>query len=518
MDEKNHTDAIYVNDSWSINSKWNVLAGFRYNKMYLQNVGKDIHSISASEPRVMVKFNPDGQNKRVISLSYGKLSAAYSDQISNYFRSNEWSMNTQAPWTGANLAIAQPGIDSPASLLDAPVGTYNGYTYTGATMYGVRFVDYAAYTDTRNYATHGSGDIVNSEGQNVTEGLRAPYALEWNLGFQRNYPKGWFKAELVQRTYKGSIQGHPWTGLYDYGPDTWIIFKSANPADATFRQLTQKAYFPNAEKDTIYRAVDFSFDRQISTRWSVNGNFTYDRTTGVNQEEFEKMRRLRNALLGAAQGDVVPDEILSSNKFGFVAIQYIQPVGKGNISFTAKFNYNDGNGRTTPYSQLNYMDLPGYAAYAAQMPDTLPNPDGGTIAWSSGWNDGRGAKRANMFYRVYSGSAGQYRNYWDTYSTDAVINADVPLYGKLHLIGRVQITNVFNNMLLTNQYTAFSGGVNNGVNDGNGGYTRVTGRMFQKFDANYIIGQPNHIKSPGQGYQDYTSGRSFSDVSIGLKF
>jgi hypothetical protein len=522
MDEKNHTDAFYVNDSWTINPKWNAMLGYRYSKMYLQNVGRDISSISVSEPRAMIKYNPDGQNQRIISLSFAKLSQAYSDQIANYFRSNEWSMNTQSPWTGAALDIVQPGIDSPEAATDAPNGLHNGYNYTGANMYGVRFVDYATLTNPENYAKRGSGDIINSADQNVTEGLRAPYALEWNLGFQRNYAKGYFKLNLVQRTYKGSIQGHPWTGLFDYGANSWVILTSPNPEDPNYKQITQKAYFPNAEKDQIYRNVEFSFERAVSTRWSVSGNFTYERTTGVNQEEYEKMKGLRNALLGYNEA-VTPDEILSNNKFGYLAITYIQPVGKGNISFAAKVNYNNNNGYTTPYSALNYMDLPGFAAYAqANLPDTLPNAaTGGTIAWNSSWNEGRGAKRSNMYYRVYTGAAGQYRNAWDTYSVDSVINADVPLHGKLHLIGRLQVNNVFNNMLMTNMYTAFSGGVNNGVAGGGSGDARVSGRMYQTFNANRVYGQGANAYIAGQGYQDYNygnGGRSFSNVSVGLKF
>lgn len=516
-DENNHTDAFYVNDSWTINNNWNVMVGARYNKMTLSVYGKDARDMNVFEPRAMVKFNPDGDNKNVYSLSYAKLSQAYSDKIANYFRGNEWTIMSMQHWIGANLdsAIAQPGFDSVRAQNDVPAaGTHNGYTYDGVTpMNGLRFVDYKTLTDPANYSKTG---WFRDQSQTVQiNDLTTPYALEWNLGFQHNFSQGWFKLNFVQRDYKDRILGYAWAPLTDFGAGNNMYIKSPIPG-STETLMTWKDFYPNSKKGQTYRSLEFSFDRQLTSRWDLTGSFTMAKATGWNEEEYYTNQTIRRDILDPQEAAAAtPNTILENSKYGYLAVTYIQPVGKGNVSLSARLNYNNNGGNGSLAWQKNYMDNSKFAAYTTAN-NIYNDHDPNGIGWVSK-NDGWGASRNNMFYNVYYGSAGQYRDSLDTFQTDVKLNADVPVYKKIHLIGYISVNNIFNQFQLTNMWTAMKG-MHNSMS---GNYAGVNGRGYQVFDGGHVYGQAANALNSSQLYADYNwgnAGRQITNVSIGLKF
>jgi len=515
-DEKNNTDAIYVNDSWTIDSKWNVMVGARYSNLHLQQYGEDSKTMHVFEPRGMVKFNPDGDNKNIYSFSFAKLSQAYSDKIANYFRGNEWTISSMNHWIGtalnaaAGAGNAQHGFDSVAAQTDTPTGTFGGYTYTGANMHGVRFVDYATLTDPNNYSK--TSLFVDKRQTTDISSLSVPYALEANLGFQHNFSQGWFKLNAVQRKYHDRILGQPWAALTNFSKDNYILMNSP-VTGSTQQEMAWKDIYPSSKHGQTYRSLEFSFDRQLTSRWDLTGSFTLAKTTGVNEEEYYTNPALREALLSTSERDaVVPDTVLTNDKYGYLAVTYVQPVGKGNVSFSARLNYNNNGGYGSLNFQRNYQDNANWATYVANIPKKA-NAAG--VVWQDTGNDW-GSGKGNFNYNTYFGAAGQYRNSMDTFSTDVKLNADVPIYKKIRLIGYISINNIFNTFQMTSMYTAMndrSGQVNGDVG--------VTGRSYQKFDATHVFGQASNIKNPAQLYSDYNwgnAGRQVTNVSIGLKF
>jgi len=522
QDEKNSTDAFYVNDSWTINSKWNVMIGARYNKMELMMYGKEAKTMNVFEPRAMVKFNPDGNNKNIFSLSYAKLSQVYSDKMANYFRGNEWTMQSMQHWTGAALdtAIQQHGFDSVSAQNDVVSGTHNGYTYDGVTnMHGIRFVDYQTLTNFANYSTDAS--FKNRPATCDISDLRVPYALEANLGFQHNFSQGWFKINAVQRQYKDRILGYNWAAVANFGKDNWKIINSPVPG-STQQSLAWKDIYRSSTQGQTYRSVEFSFDRQLTSRWDLTGAFTLAYATGKNEEQYYQNISIRQDMLTASeQAAITPDTVLTNDKFGYLAVTYVQPVGKGNISLSTRLNYANNGGYGSLNYTGNYQDDPRFAAYASSIPknasDAANNPN--ALGWT-GDNSGAdyGFAKSDMNYTVYYGSAGQYRTNFDTYTADLKLNADLPIYKKLHFIGYVTMSNIFNAYQLTNMHTAMSNMAGQ-VNASSG--AGVYGRAYQTFDANYVYGKPQNINNANQRHSDYNwgnPGRQVTNVSIGLKF
>jgi hypothetical protein len=398
-------------------------------------------------------------------------------------------------------------------------------------MHGVRFVDYDTMRNEDNYSKSGSGNITDATQKLIGTGLKTPFAIEMSFGFQRNFSNGWFKMNLVQRKYHDMIVGHWWTGITDYGIGNYVVMHNPNPGDPTYQQMDWKQFFYNNKDTSTYRNIEFSFDRQLTTRWDFTGSFTYERTTGVvgNGDAYYSNKTLRDALIPLSQqGDIYPDGILSSSKFGYLALTYIQPVGKGNISFAVKLNYQDNGGFTQPQSQLNYANLGNFGDYSLNIPTTIENQydvangvpvaNRRVVSWNSTYS-AHGISTNNLGYNVYQGSAGQYRNSLDTFFADAKINGDVPLYGKLHLIGYIEIHNIFNSYQMTNMYTALNDAYSGQTSAGSG--AKIDGRFYQRFDNSHTFGRSQNAKSAGASYQDYNwgnGGRSFTNVSVGLKF
>jgi hypothetical protein len=497
-DSRNSTTSLWVNDNWTVNSLVNVMLGFRYNKLSMQDQGgHKLNDMSIFEPRFMFKFNPDGQNKEVYSVSAAKLASAYSDAVANNFRGNAWEVRTVHLWSGAALGAGQPGFDTPGAATDAPTGTYNGYTYTGQNMNGVRWVDYAALTDPKNYGP--AYDMLDARQTYLSNGLRAPYALEYSVGYQRNYDSGFFKLNVTRRVYKDNIIGP----IHDYGMDNMVHMTSPAPGDP-LRLWKQATVWRNSQFDRTYTGVEVSFAKQLSSRWSTMGSFTWDRSTGTNDLDYYNYKTLREKLLTPEQQNAaVGHGLLSSNQIAHLFLTYTVPVASGNVSFSLKADTWLG-GVIAPQGWTDYRSLAGFGSLA------LPGNIGGDRVIDIDQRTGNW----QTFFPTYNGDMGAFKTGVDYYQIGAKVQWDIPIgIGKVHLIGYVSIDNLFNHMLMTNVYGYFTGDSPNQSNN------VAPGSAMALFNGNRTYGQtPGDI---GAKYGDYNMGygsRRVGDFSIGFKF
>jgi hypothetical protein len=507
-DSTNSTTSFWVNDVWTIDSRWSVLGGIRFNRLTMQDQGGvELDASSLVEPRLQVKFNPDGQNKEIYSLSAAKLASAYSDQMANEFRGNEWEVRTVHLWSGAGLAATQPGFDTAAALTDAPTGTYNGYTYTGANMFGVRFVDYAALTNASNYAP--SFDFVDARQTYSAKNLKAPYALEFNLGYQRNYDSGYFKLNLVRRLYKDDIVG-PVRG---YGMDYLVHMVSPDPSDPS-RMYKGAGYWINSENTREFNSLEYTFSKKFSARWNVSGGYTWDRTTGTNDMDYYNFQNLQKALLTPAQQvAAVGKGVLNRNQVGHLFVTYVRPVGAGNISFSIKADSWLG-GMGSLNGRASYESLAGWSG--VQLPGTLNGER--LIAIDTRPTNAAGTSSANLWYNSYVGGMNAYNTGVDYYQVGMKIQWDVPIgLVKTHLIGYVSIDNIFNHMLLTHTLGFFDQQVSGGVS-GNSWEGTIPGRAYANNSGGTYGSTYNTGGNRFNDYNNGNGGRKVGDFSIGLRF
>lgn len=495
-DSSNSTTSIYVNDNWAINPQWNVMLGARYSKLVMQDQGgRQLDDMSVFEPRFLVKFNPDGANREIYSFSAAKLASAYSDAVANAFRGNAWEVRTVHLWNGAGLAAPQPGFDTAAATTDILSGTYNGYTYSGQNMNGVRWVDYSTLTDTRNYGP--AIYFVDARQTYQSKGLRAPYAIEYNLGYQRNYETGYFKLNATRRDYKDNIVG----SIHDYGMAHMVHMTSPAPGD-TARMWKQATRWLNSEFTREFTGIDFSFQKQLSSRWNMMGSYTWDQSTGTNDLDYYNYKSLREKLLTPAQQEAaVGKGVLSRNQVAHLFLTYSMPVDTGNLSFSLKADaWRTGVSQAQGWT--DYRSLPGFAAL--QLPGTIGGESVVDI-------DQRTGNWATMF-PTYYGDMGTYKAGLDYWQLGAKIQWDIPIgVGKVHLFGHVSIDNLFNRWTATNLYGYFTG-------DQPTQFTYIApGSAMARFANVY-----GRTPSPdGAKYSDYNNGfggRRVGEFSIGLRF
>jgi hypothetical protein len=499
-DSKNSTTSLYVNDNWSMNSQWNVMLGARYNKLVMQDQGgNQLNDMNIFEPRFLLKFNPDGKNKEVYSFSAAKLASAYSDAVANNFRGNAWEVRTVHLWSGSALdsSIAQPGFDTPGAAGDAPTGTHNGYTYTGQNMNGVRWVDYQTLTDPGNYGP--AYDMLDARQTYLSNGLKAPYAVELSLGYQRNYDSGFFRFNATRRTYKNNIIG----SIHDYGMASMVHMVSPAPNDP-LRMWKQATVWRNSEFDRVYTGLEMTFQKQLSTRWSLMGSYTMDQSTGTNDLDYYNYKTLREKLLTPEQQNAaVGHGVLSRNQIAHLFLTYTVPVGGGNISFAIKADTWQG-GVIQAQGWTDYRTLPGFAAL--QLPSTIGGErvidvDQRTGNWQT-------------FFPTYNGDMGAFKTGVDYYQLGAKLQWDIPIgVGKVRMIGFVSIDNLFNHMIMTNVYGYFTGDSPNQNNN------VAPGSAMALFYSGRTYGQtPGDV---GAKYGDFNmgnGGRRVGDFSFGFKF
>lgn len=497
-DSKNRTTSIYVNDNWTVNSFLNLMVGARYNKLTMQDQGgNSLDDMSVFEPRLLMKFNPDGSNREIWSLSAAKLASAYSDAVANNFRGNAWEVRTVHLWNGANLDGGQPGFDTNGALSDAPTGTHNGYTYTGQNMNGVRFVDYDTLIDAKNYGP--AYDMLDARQTYLAKGLRAPYAYEFSVGYQRNYESGYFKANVIRRVYKDNIV----SSIHDYGMDSMVHMTSPDPNDP-LRMWKQKTSWLNSKFDRVYTGLEIAFQKQLSSRWSLIGSYTYDQSTGTNDLDYYNYKNLREKLLTPEQQErAVGKGLLSRNQIAHVFLTYTHPVGKGNVSFSMKADAWTG-GVIQAQGWTDYRSMAGFAAL--QLPGSINGErvidvDQRTSNWQT-------------YFPTYYGDMGAFKTGVDYYQVGAKVQWDIPLgLAKVRLIGFVSIDNIFNHFVMTNVYGYFTGDSPSATNN------VAAGSPMALFNGNRFYGQtPGDLGAKYGDYNQGYGGRKVGDFSIGLKF
>jgi len=495
-DSKNSTTSLYVNDSWTLDSRWNIMLGARYNKLVMEDQGgNQLDDMTVFEPRLLVKFNPDGRNREIYSFSAAKLASAYSDAVANAFRGNAWEVRTVHLWNGAGLDASQPGFDTAAAASDVLTGTYNGYTYTGQNMHGVRWVDYNTLTDTNNYGP--SIYFVDARQTYLAKGLRAPYAVEFSLGYQRNYETGYFKFNATRRDYKDSIV----SSIHDYGMASMVHMVSPAPGDAT-RMWKQSTNWLNSEFTRKYTGIDFSFQKQLSSRWSVMGAYTWGQATGVNDLDYYNYKSLREKLLTPAQQDAaVGHGVLSRDQVAHLFVTYAIPFATGNVSFSLKADAWQ-TGVIQAQGWTDFRSLPGFASL--QLPGTIGGESVVDI-------DQRTANWATMF-PTYYGDMGAYKAGLDYYQIGAKIQWDLPIgVGNVHLFGHVSIDNLFNHWVATNLYGYFTG-------DQPTQFTNIApGSAMARF-ANTYGQTPSSLGAKYSDYNNGFGGRRVGEFSVGLRF
>jgi|GEM_PF-1433766 len=490
----NNSTALWLNDTWTINDRWNIMAGLRYNRFLVHDTnGKTQCDNNITEPRFQVKYNPDGKNAEVYSFSAAKLASRYSDDFASFFRTNGWFSRNVRAWNGAGYSSRHPENPQP------PVDALGGGTDNG--QYGVRWVSYDELINPDNYSTTPES-VVALDQTMQTRGLQVPYVLEFTLGYTRNYDRGSLKVSLVSRTFRKDWVSGTHEGMYDPSDPYKYLTLVRNPVTGQPFSWNQTQLFINSEQHRDYKGIEISWKDQLSAHLTFGGNFSYSVEHGMSGElDYYNFRaeKLKLPVDPSVWGPT--DALLSRQHMLNVHLTYEQPVGKGNVSASVMAKlYNNGQ-RTYAGTKAMWDSVNPFA--------TLPYTSGGTTvdlpvfaidAVASA--NGTASPRYNIYYGGLNGFSS---DYGDNLDIAMKLQGQLPLMNKLMLMVEIQIDNPFNRISRNHIYDWGS----DAASDWTGANTPIVGRPLGQFT--------NHPWGYAGDSSYYDRGRTWS-FNIGLKF
>jgi hypothetical protein len=448
---KNKTESIYVNDAWAINSHFNLMVGLRQDRFKVTDTDGStlIKRNGPLSPRLMLRYDVDGAANHLFTFTAAK----YVQDIPVGF--------TDAFIKKASSAWAMYGY------IGVPQGTA-GWT------------DYAGLTNIQNYDLAHPYRFSDARFNSQRADISNPFVYEFTAGYRRTYKDG-------------STIGI--TGIWKEWKNDFAISTDADPSyyvtvpDPTGTglpsKLTLAARYGNSDLiKRSYKGVELEWREIINSVWVFGGNYTYSRLRGNDQggDNANQSFRVngvqgalayRNALLngGRTESEFAPYGFLLNDQTHKARIYVVatMPIGKGRISYSAALKYDSGS----VYSAAMNNSLASY----------LPAPGAGIPTFATTWAH---------FY----GERGAFR-FNDQQSVDVKIDYAIPVWGKVQVMGDIQINNVFNTQKQI-------------------GYTNTFSNTTVAYNA------PIRVNSMAFGTDlgrsgNYAAGRT-TTASIGLKF
>lgn len=437
----NKHDAFYLNDTWTLNDHWSVMGGLRWAKDTVQNSADTvINTFNHWEPRFQVKWDPRGNGTDVLTLSMARYSSSFTTQQTAGTYANgiygiagdAWSMYSAYGWTGAALpgGQADPGV--------------TGDVMNGREMYGIRFVTLAQLRDMNNYS---KAPYQVSDPKQILDwsGLEVPFVDELSLMYRRNYGDSWVSIGATRREYKKD-----WFSYSDYGMDWWKLVKDPTGV-SDFGTWQQGTRITNSPFKRVFMDLELSWQEKLSGSFYWGGALTYQHQsiTGDPVAYFQG-QRLKQAA-GFTPDQYAPGGVTERAFSAKAYWTFVQPLGKGNLSFSLLGEYYSGGAANM--SQGFYLGSswfqnsvkPGDPVWGANLYQGGKDPNGRDIlAMSSSF--------ASWTLFPYGGR-GTYIAGNDTYDFTFKTQWQIPIYKKVILMGEVSVTSIFNRVIESRGYT-----------------------------------------------------------------
>jgi hypothetical protein len=254
----NISEALYVNDKWSLDQHWNFQIGFRYDKYQAKNEnGQESAGASGFSPRLGASFDLFGDSKHVFKASYARYNAKVLETI-----------------TGAVSGVGNPKeIDYYANSFMAagyhwrnPANRVTFAQLQNPALYAIGSTDpnaIAFYGDP-TFNTKLNTDL---KAPTVDE-LQASYAYSFDWAAVGN---GFVK---ISTTYKN------WKNLLDYTTGNSGIATTADGVTSAY--IRQYYNDPDAKRTYRNLVLEGQFN---SNGWTIGGNVTWSSLKGNYEGE-----------------------------------------------------------------------------------------------------------------------------------------------------------------------------------------------------------------------------------------
>lgn len=262
-EQNNITDSIYLADLWNITEKWNVLLGFRYDKYKVEDTDGSTRATSSQFiPRAQIKFDPTGDGKHLISLSYALYADDFYTGFTVGFAKNPSNNYSQFGWTGA--ALNQPLVGD-GSNLDA-----------------LRFVTYQDLINEDNWrtkdGTYNVFTFVSTEADVVDPNLKPTIAHEVSLRYQRQFDnRSTLSLSATQKTWK-----QLWAIQTEWDPTQWQrLTEPLSGGLPIYSQITR--YFNSDDLTRDYWGLEIDYNHIINRTYTLRTGIGYSSLNGNDQ-------------------------------------------------------------------------------------------------------------------------------------------------------------------------------------------------------------------------------------------
>lgn len=446
LKDKDTTNSLYVNDQWMINANWSLMAGLRYDNWKVQNrVGTEVNTHGFS-PRVEVKYDLNGDNRHLVSLSYAHLRGTIGQGNLGTYARRPGNLITRHFWNEGAGAI--------------------------------HLVDQAALFNTANYASFQRMNL--DAGKEINPNLRPEMAKQLELTYRRGFEKGgFFRTALVYRKYVDLWYRHGIDELVQDGATVttrnMLDFDPAN--NRSYKGLELEWNLP------LYRSANSSVD--LNGFWTSGrslGRVTWSDGGASTAIRFDKEYQAAGYSIDRYNAYGEYANSVHNNVKMWLSWTYGTP-GRIQSSLSLLGNYQTG----APYSNTFSEYLPGLTTG-----DTRP------MAINTYTKD----TPTSIAY--FMGPRGQFIGP-DTYYVDLKWNLTFPVAKKVKLFTELTIGNLFNHLIPANTSNGTAG-----INRPASTVIRGGGAAGSTFDRTYNIQNTDAAYSSYGLVYNYAFGRSFS--------
>jgi len=469
----NYTRAVYLNDSWTVNSNWNFNLGLRYSRFSINNIdGTNMAGYNFFEPRLQAKWDPTGNGRDVVNLTLARYAQEFTTGLSQAFITDPKGVYTLAGWKGL------PGQLEPGNPADP--------------SYGVRFVNYDTLVDHANYgAPYKYNDVRQTQ---QLGNLKVPYCDEISLNYRKSFEGGFVGVSLVQREYKQDTMISQ-----DFGFDNFRLVQdpSGRGAQPMWQQLRT---YTNSPWARTFSSAEFSWQQTITSRLDWGGSITVNQTVGPSTSAAGYYPSLRNdPKYGLTPDEKEPTGLQGRGQKMRAYWTYHHPVGRGgDMGFTLMASYFEG--------AANDSALQGLSVIA-----NFKDKNGNTPAMPGTDAHGNPVEQIYPMYGKTFSPWGAYKMTQDLYSLSLKMDWSVPLgLGKTRFVGSIAVSGILNNVVRSaDPYF--------GEQAWYGNPGSVDGRWLLSFNS-----QPGAYQNMDnrQAYYNYDSNnvRRVSEFTAGIRF
>ncbi len=184
------SDALFVNDTWSLGTRWSINMGARYDRNHaVDSDGVVAADDSRVSPRIAVQYDLRGDGRQRVSASYGDYASRVADAIA--------SLNQTAGSSAAiDFAYRGPAINQNALTVPIDQALAMLFAYFNNQQGGT------ANTNAQNLRANGTRDVPGYTAY-FDGTLSTPYVREATLGYGAEVGRrGFVRVDLVARDWR----------------------------------------------------------------------------------------------------------------------------------------------------------------------------------------------------------------------------------------------------------------------------------------------------------------------------